>query len=232
MRLFSAPFHVGSGVALFLCAGLGAQTGEKPRSPAPRILQRLEIGIGVPLTYNTANATTTTKEFRTGPAIAAKADFFLWQQHLSVMASFSKTQAIWSREDGSKNPDVCSETFSMSLMSFPGYCMQYQARLQPMLWLDSPHQPWLNGFAVGLSFAYNYFTDISYKGSRIYNTKWAYGALGALVGYRVIRGRFSMLAFLHFDYGLFSQTATIMTPAQNIQGLQAGVTIYGMYALY
>jgi hypothetical protein len=220
------------GFALLFSAPLLAQAGDKPPAPATRVLQRLELGLGIPFSYNTANATTTTKELRTGPAIAAKADFFLWQQNLSLMASFSKTQVVWSREDGSKNPDICNETFSMAMMSFPGYCTQYQARLQPLLWFQSANQPWLNGFAVGLSFAYNHFTDISYKGSRIYNTKWAYGALGAVVGYRIIRGKFSLLAFLHFDYGLFSQTATIMTPAQNIQGVQAGVTIYGMYALF
>jgi len=232
MRLLQAPILAGCGLAFFLCAGVGAQTGDKPRSPTPHILQRFEIGLGVPLTYNTANATTTTKEFRTGPAVAVKADFFLWQQHLSLMAAFSKTQVIWSRQDGTKNPDICNETFAMALVSFPGYCTQYHARLQPLLWFESTRMTWLNGFAVGLSFAYNHFTDISYKGSRIYNTKWAYGALGAVVGYRVITGRFSVLAFLHFEYGLFSQTTTIMTPAQNIQGVQAGITIYGMYALF
>lgn len=230
-RMLRAIFRLGT-CAFTLSAPLLAQAGDKARTPTARVLQRLELGLGMPFTYNTANATTTTKELRTGPAIAAKADFFLWQQHLSLMASFSKTQVMWSREDGTKNPDICSETFSMALMSFPGYCTQYQARLQPLLWFDSARQPWLNGFAVGLSFAYNHFTDISFKGSRIYNTKWAYGALGAVVGYRIVRGRFSLLAFLHFDYGIFSQTATIMTPTQKIQGVQAGVTIYGMYALF
>lgn len=220
------------GFSLLLGTTLFAQAGDNARTPPARALQRLELGLGIPFTYNTANATTTTKEWRTGPAIAAKVDLFLWQQNLSLMASFSKTQVMWSREDGTKNPDICSETFSMALMSFPGYCTQYQARLQPLLWLHSVHQPWLNSFAVGLSFAYNHITDISFKGSRIYNTKWAYGALGAAVGYRIIRGRFSLLAFLHFDYGIFSQTATVMTPTQKIQGVQAGVTVYGMYALF
>lgn len=232
MRRLLSFFLGCSGLSLCLSTAVPAQAGEKSRTPASRVLQRFELGLGFPFSYNTANATTTTKEWRTGPAIAAKVDLFLWQQNLSLMASFSKTQVMWSREDGTKNPDICSETFSMALMSFPGYCTQYQARLQPLLWLHSVHQPWLNSFAVGLSFAYNHITDISFKGSRIYNTKWAYGALGAVVGYRIIRGRFSLLAFLHFDYGIFSQTATIMTPTQKIQGVQAGVTVYGMYALF
>lgn len=198
-------------------------------NPSRGFLQRIELGLGIPLTYNTANANTTTKEFRIGPAIAAHADFYLAQQHFSLLASFSKSQIMWSREDGSKNPDICNETLSKSLVSFPGYCAQYQARLQPLWWFDKPQQ---QSLAVGLSFVYNHFTDISYKGSRIYNTKWAYEALGIVGAYRVQRGRFSLMATAHFDFGLFSQTATIMTPAQNIQGLQAGVTIYGMYALY
>lgn len=212
-------------------AVLFAQVGEKPRPTTPRVLQRFELGLGIPLTYNTANATTTTKEFRTGLAIAAKADFFLWQQHFSLLASFSKTQnqELWSREDGSKNSEICKETFSLALVSFPGYCAQYQARLQPMWWFSEVGQ---HSLAVGLSFVYNHFTDISYKGSRIYNTKWAYEALGIAGGYRFQQGRFSFLATAHFDFGLISQTATVMTPTQNIQGLQAGVTIYGMFALF
>lgn len=217
-----------AGITALLCAlvsPLFAQT-----SPAARgFLQRIELGLGIPLTYNTANANTTTKEFRIGPAIAAHADFNIAQQHFSLLASFSKNQIIWSREDGSKNPDICNETLSMSFVSFPGYCTQYQARLQPLWWLDKPQQ---QSLGVGLSFIYNHFTDISYRGSRIYNTKWAYEALGVVVAYRVQRGRSSFMATAHFDFGLFSQTATIMTPAQNIQGLQAGVTIYGMYAFY
>ncbi|MFO1470641.1 MAG: hypothetical protein U1F27_06355 [Turneriella sp.] len=202
-------------------------------SPAARgLLQRIELGLGIPVTYNTANANTTTKELRIGPAIAAHADFHIAQQHFSLLASFSKSQIMWLREDGSKNPDICNETFSMSLASFPGYCAQYQARLQPLWWFDWAPQPWLKSFSVGLSFVYNHFTDISYRGSRIYNTKWAYEALGIVGAYRLQRGRFSFMATAHFDFGLFSQTATIMTPAQNIQGLQAGVTIYGMYTFY
>lgn len=185
---------------------------------------RLELGLGIPFSYNTANATTTNKDLRTGLAVAAKADFFLWQQNLSLMVTFSKAQAMWSREDGLKNTDVCNETFSMSLASFPGYCTQYQARLQPLLWFQS--------IAVGISFVYNHFTDISFKGSHIYNTKWAYGALGIVGGFRINRGRFSLLALANLDYGIFSQTATVMTPTQSIQGVQAGLTIYGMYALY
>lgn len=221
-----------AGVTALLCAlvsPLFAQT-----SPAARgFLQRIELGLGIPLTYNTANANTTTKEFRTGPAIAAHADFHIAQQHFSLLASFSKNQVLWLREDGSKNPDICSETFSMSLMSFPGYCTQYQARLQPMWWFDSPRgRASLISMGAGLTFAYNHFTDISYKGSRIYNTKWAYESLGLVAGVRIQQGKFAFMATVHFDYGLFSQTATIMTPTQNIQGLQAGVTIYGMYALY
>lgn len=211
-------------MSLCLSTAVPAQAGEKSRAPAPRVLQRFELGLGFPFSYNTANATTTTKELRFGPAIAAKADFFLWQQNLSLVASFSKTQVIWSREDGTKNPDVCNETFSMALMSFPGYCTQYQVRLQPLIWFQS--------FAVGASLVYNHFTDTSYKGSRIYNTKWAYGALGIVGGYRVNRGKFSLLIFANIDYGIFSQTATVMTPSQKIQGFQAGVTIYGMYALF
>lgn len=231
VRILPAFFRLVIGV-FAISAPLLAQAGDKTRAPTARVLQRLELGLGMPFTYNTANATTTTKELRTGPAIAAKVDFFLWQQNLSLMVSFSKTQVMWSREDGTKNPDICSETFSMALMSFPGYCTQYQARLQPLLWFDSAKYPWLNGFAVGLSFAYNHFTDISYKGSRIYNTKWAYGALGIVGGYRINRGRFSLLALVNFDYGLFSQTTTAMTPTQKIQGVQVGLTIYGMYALF
>ncbi len=221
--MLSAIFRLCAG-AVVIGAPLLAEPGGKTRVSPTRVLQRIELGLGIPFTYNSAYATTTTKELRTGPAIAAKADFFLWQQNLSLMASFSKTQVMWSREDGTKNPDICNETFSMALMSFPGYCTQYQARLQPLLWIDA--------FAVGLSFVYNHFTDISFKGSRIFNTKWAYGALGIVGAYRVVHGKFSLLVLANIDYGLFSQTATVMTPTQKIQGFQAGVTIYGMYALF
>lgn len=218
-------FALFSGLLLLLYTPrLYAQGSDNTQANHPTAAQntkiRLHLGAGIPFTFNSARANATTNDLRIGPAIAAIVDFPLVAREFSVLATLSRTQLLWQREDGSKNSDICKEEFSLTLVSFPGYCVQYQAKVSPFLWFGP--------FAAGVSFAYNHFTDVSYKGSRIYNTKWAYGSLGLAGAYRYSHERLSLVAVGHFDYGVFSVTLT----TQKIQALQVGLTIYAMYAIF
>lgn len=180
----------------------------------------LDAGLGVPFTYNSASGATGSNDIRIGQALAAQISYNYAGRHFSLLASLARNQPVWQREDGLKNTDLCQESYGRTFFSFPGYCVQYQARLTPLAWFGN--------LAAGVSFAYNHFTDVSYRESRIFNTKWAYGAIGLAGAARRYWGRFSLIILATLDYGIFS---IVLTP-QKIQAWQGGVTIYGTYQIF
>lgn len=171
--------------------------------------------------YNSAWAETTSTDFRLGFGAAAKADFNLGGDLVSVLFSVTKSQLVSQRIDGSQNTAICSEGYFPAIVQLPGPCSMIQVRLNPLYWFGS--------WGLGISLTYNYFSDFTFYGAQIYNTRRSSQAIGPVAAYRWTWGKFTLMAAAHFDYQLFGQTPLA---TQSVKSLQAGVTLYAMYAIF
>lgn len=176
----------------------------------------------IPFTYNTSWSQTSSTDLRLGAGLAARAEFQFGRLPLAIIASLSKSQLLTQRIAGEKNTALCREqaNWGDTLVSFPGPCTLYTTRLALLYRLG----PW----EFGLSGIYNYTTDLTFSGSRIYNTRWASEGFGAMAGYHYTLGRFSLGLYANFDYLPFSQTLA----GQPIKATQAGASIYAMFRIF
>lgn len=188
---------------------------------APPTLRQADIGGASVFSYNSAWAETTSNDFRLGFGAAAKADFNLGSDVVSVVLNVTKSQLVSQRIDGNQNTAICSEGYFPAIVQMPGPCSMIQVRLNPLYWLGS--------WGLGISLTYNYFSDFTFYGAQIYNTRRSSQALGPVAAYKWTWGRFTLMAAAHFDYQLFGQTP-LATSA--VKSLQAGVTLYAMYAIF
>jgi hypothetical protein len=207
---------------LILIAACTLLVGQSPLVAAEISLRSIGLGAGLPVTYNSARAQTTASDFRFGLALAGIANLSVSGKPVSLMFAFSKAQLLSQHIDGTQNSNICSEAYSQAFFSFPGNCTLLQFRLTPLIWFQD--------FGAGFSMVYNYFSDYSFKGSRVYNTRWSNAALGLVGAYRKTRGKFTLMATIHIDYALIS--TTLIEPRQSVRALQAGVTLYAIYAIF
>ncbi len=173
------------------------------------------------VSFNSAWAQTTSKDFRLGFGLAAKANFTLGNAPLSLLFNFTKSQAFSQRIDGSANDAICSESYFPEIVKIPGACTAIQVRLSPLYWIDD--------FGLGISLTYNYFSDITFYGAEVYNTKRSYQGLGPIIAYKKTWNRFTLMGTFHFDYAVFSQSPLVLN---SVKSLQTGVTLYAMYAIF
>jgi len=179
------------------------------------------VGGGVPLTYNTASAQTSTKELRLGLALAARYDLDLGGEFFEFIAAFSKSPLLSQSVNSETRLELCNETFFSSLFSFPGACVQYQFRLGALY-------RWKYGFSGGMSFTYNHTTNLTYYGTTIYNTNWSYWGIGPMLSWSVDVGGVLLVPTLNLDFGF----ASITLSTEKISALQVGGTFYALVRIF
>lgn len=184
-------------------------------------LKRFSAGFTGGLNYTIATALATGTDLHLGFGVATGAEFSAFGEQFAASIALQRSARLTGNpaNDGS-NAVLCRENFFSAYFTLPGPCMQYQLRLHG-IWL---YQNW----GIGLTYAYNYHTDFTYKGAQIFNTRWAFHSLGPAAGYHWNFGRFQLSAFLYLDIGIYSVTLS----GQKVQAFQPGITIYGLYALF
>jgi hypothetical protein len=181
----------------------------------------IDIGGATLLTYNSAWSQTTSTNWGLGFGLASQVTLPLGRDSFSLLFNITKSQSFSQRIDGAKNEAICSESYSPEIFKMPGACSMIQVRLSPLYWFHN--------LGLGISIVYNYFSDITYNGAEIYNTKRSNQALGPVIAFKQTWNRFTLLGALHFEYAIFSQSP-LANPS--VKSLQAGVTLYAMYAIF
>ncbi|MBN8220839.1 MAG: hypothetical protein J0L53_07930 [Spirochaetes bacterium] len=181
----------------------------------------IDLGGAITASYNNAWSQTTSTDWRLGFGLGAQFNFRLNNMLASVLLGVTKSQLLSQRIDGAKSESICNESYFPGILQMPGPCSMIQVRFSPIYWIQN--------IGFGISLVYNYLSDITFYGAEIYNTRRSYEALGPVIAFRQSWQRFTLQVAAHFDYAVFSQSPLAN---QSVQSLQAGVTLYAMYAVY
>lgn len=182
-------------------------------------------GLALPATLNVAWSQTSSVDIRTGLGPGAIANFEIDRHKIGLLFSANKSSMLWQRIDGSQNGDICNEGYTRSFFAFPGPCDLLQVRLSPVYWFSQ----WFGDLGAGVSLVYNYFSNYTFKGAEVYNTKRSYEALGLVGAFKKNWRWFTLVVAVHFDYAILAQSPLIN---ESVKSLQTGVIAYALFKLF